>query len=192
MEDSYEDVIAEHLIMQMISSKPQERPSTSCVLKHPFFWSREKQLQFFQDVSDRIEKEPAEGLIVNRLESGARTVVRTNWRMHISIPLQTDLRKFRTYKGNSVRDLLRAMRNKKHHYHELPLDVQATLGEVPDQFVQYFTSRFPRLLLHTHSAMRICAHERLLHPYYSQETSSQTLQDQIINQSAEIPATWKQ
>ncbi|MGH0117024.1 UNVERIFIED_CONTAM: hypothetical protein FKN15_024969 [Acipenser sinensis] len=192
MEDSYEDVIAEHLIMQMISSKPQERPSTSCVLKHPFFWSREKQLQFFQDVSDRIEKEPAEGLIVNRLESGARTVVRTNWRMHISIPLQTDLRKFRTYKGNSVRDLLRAMRNKKHHYHELPLDVQATLGEVPDQFVQYFTSRFPRLLLHTHSAMRICAHERLLHPFYSQETSSQTLQDQIINQSAEIPATWKQ
>ncbi|MGH0117022.1 UNVERIFIED_CONTAM: hypothetical protein FKN15_024967 [Acipenser sinensis] len=90
MEDSYEDVIAEHLIMQMISSKPQERPSTSCVLKHPFFWSREKQLQFFQDVSDRIEKEPAEGLIVNRLESGARTVVRTNWRMHISIPLQTE------------------------------------------------------------------------------------------------------
>ncbi|KAK6481701.1 serine/threonine-protein kinase/endoribonuclease IRE1 [Huso huso] len=192
MEDFYEDVIAEHLIMQMISSKPQERPSTSCVLKHPFFWSREKQLQFFQDVSDRIEKEPAEGLIVNRLESGARTVVRTNWRMHISIPLQTDLRKFRTYKGNSVRDLLRAMRNKKHHYHELPLDVQATLGEVPDQFVQYFTSRFPRLLLHTHSAMRICAHERLLHPYYSQETSSQTLQQQIIYQSAEIPATWKQ
>ncbi|MBN3274169.1 ERN1 endoribonuclease, partial [Polyodon spathula] len=194
LEDSYEDVIAEHLIMQMISSKPQERPSTSCVLKHPFFWSREKQLQFFQDVSDRIEKEPADGLIVNRLESGGRSVVRTNWRMHISIPLQTDLRKFRTYKGNSVRDLLRAMRNKKHHYHELPVEVQTTLGEVPDQFVQYFTSRFPRLLLHTHSAMQICAHERLLHPYYSQEThaSSQTPQQQVINQSAEIRATWKQ
>lgn len=27
---------------------PQKRPSASCVLKHPFFWSLEKQLQFFQ------------------------------------------------------------------------------------------------------------------------------------------------
>lgn len=41
-----------------------------------------------QDVSDRVEKEPAEGPIVSALESGARAVVRTNWRMHISLPLQ--------------------------------------------------------------------------------------------------------
>lgn len=42
-----------------------------------------------QDVSDRIEKEPAEGPIVTALEAGGRSVVRTNWRMHISLPLQT-------------------------------------------------------------------------------------------------------
>lgn len=41
-----------------------------------------------QDVSDRVEKEPAEGPIVSALESGARAVVRSNWRMHISLPLQ--------------------------------------------------------------------------------------------------------
>lgn len=41
-----------------------------------------------QDVSDRVEKEPAEGPIVSALESGGRAVVRTNWRMHISLPLQ--------------------------------------------------------------------------------------------------------
>ncbi|NXW01456.1 ERN1 endoribonuclease, partial [Fregetta grallaria] len=143
------------------------------------------------DVSDRVEKEPAEGPIVSALEAGGRSVVRTNWRMRISLPLQTDLRRFRTYKGGSVRDLLRAMRNKvlpplpctptvrprpltspsllqKHHYHELPAEVRAALGSVPDGFVQYFTSRFPRLLLHTHGAMRVCAHERLFHSYYCQ------------------------
>lgn len=42
-----------------------------------------------QDVSDRIEKEPAAGPIVSALEAGGRAVVRTNWRMHISLPLQT-------------------------------------------------------------------------------------------------------
>ncbi|NXL29725.1 ERN1 endoribonuclease, partial [Glaucidium brasilianum] len=165
-EEAHNNLVARELIVAMISPEPQRRPSAPVVLAHPFFWSQEKQLQFFQDVSDRIEKEPAEGPIVSALEAGARWVVRTNWRMHISLPLQTDLRKFRTYKGGSVRDLLRAMRNKKHHYHELPPDVRAALGSVPEGFVQYFTSRFPRLLLHTHGAMRVCAHERLFHSYY--------------------------
>ncbi|XP_040002422.1 serine/threonine-protein kinase/endoribonuclease IRE1 isoform X3 [Xiphias gladius] len=166
MADIHDDVIAQDLIEQMISAEAESRPSTACVLKHPFFWSPEKQLLFFQDVSDRIEKEPADSPIVVRLETAGRVVVRINWRMHISVPLQTDLRRFRTYKGNSVRDLLRAMRNKKHHYHELPPEVQETLGELPEGFVSYFTSRFPRLLMHTHAALHICAHERLFHPYY--------------------------
>uniref|UniRef100_A0A672VD69 Serine/threonine-protein kinase/endoribonuclease IRE1 n=1 Tax=Strigops habroptila TaxID=2489341 RepID=A0A672VD69_STRHB len=168
-----EELVARDLIVAMISPEPQRRPSAPVVLVHPFFWSQEKQLQFFQDVSDRIEKEPAEGPIASALEAGGRAVVRTNWRMHISLPLQTDLRKFRTYKGASVRDLLRAMRNKKHHYHELPAEVQAALGSVPDGFVHYFTSRFPRLLLHTHGAMRVCAHERLFHSYYCQGTGGE-------------------
>lgn len=37
------------------------------------------------------------------------------------------------------------MRNKKHHYQELPIEVQQSLGQVPDQFVTYFTDRFPRV-----------------------------------------------
>uniref|UniRef100_A0A7N6BC57 Serine/threonine-protein kinase/endoribonuclease IRE1 n=1 Tax=Anabas testudineus TaxID=64144 RepID=A0A7N6BC57_ANATE len=158
MEDIHDDVIAQDLIEQMISAEAESRPSTACVLKHPLesVWTRH----------DRIEKEPADSPIVVRLETAGRSVVRTNWRMHISVPLQTDLRRFRTYKGNSVRDLLRAMRNKKHHYHELPPEVQETLGELPEGFVSYFTSRFPRLLMHTHAALQICAHERLFHPYY--------------------------
>lgn len=110
------------------------------------------------------------------------------------VSLPTDLRRFRSYKGMSVRDLLRAMRNKvcsrawvgpglwgglvtaepalcsnplqKHHYRELPVEVQQVLGPVPDSFVQYFTDRFPQLLLHTYHAMRSCASESLFLPYY--------------------------
>ncbi|CAN9505227.1 unnamed protein product [Ophioblennius macclurei] len=59
------------------------------------------------------------------------------------------------------------MRNKKHHYRELPADVQETLGSIPDDFVSYFTSRFPHLLTHTYLAMRTCAQERPFLPYYS-------------------------
>uniref|UniRef100_A0A8C2D808 non-specific serine/threonine protein kinase n=1 Tax=Cyprinus carpio TaxID=7962 RepID=A0A8C2D808_CYPCA len=157
MEDIHEDVIGRDLIERMISAEPETRPSAASILKHPFFWSPEKQLQFFQDVSDRIEKEPADSTIVARLENSGRSVVRTNWRMHISAPLQADLRRFRTYKGNSVRDLLRALRNKVTHRRSMPDTEEHTPSAYfPDGFVAYFTSRFPRLLLHTHSALSIC------------------------------------
>ncbi|XP_072463423.1 serine/threonine-protein kinase/endoribonuclease IRE2 isoform X2 [Notamacropus eugenii] len=168
-EETHEKVIAKELVEAMLSPQPQLRPSAQFVLAHPFFWSRAKELQFFQDVSDRIEKEAADGPLVTALEAGGKSVVRQNWHSHISGPLQSDLRKFRSYKGTSVRDLLRAMRNKRHHYQELPMEVRQALGQVPEEFVQYFTSRFPQLLLHTHKAMSCCASESLFQPYYRTE-----------------------
>ncbi|XP_037331207.2 serine/threonine-protein kinase/endoribonuclease IRE1-like isoform X2 [Pungitius pungitius] len=176
--DKHEDIVARDLIEQMVSMEPHRRPSAESVLKHPFFWSLEKELQFFQDVSDRIEKEPLDGPIVRQLERGGRAVVKADWREHITVPLQTDLRRFRSYKGGSVRDLLRAMRNKKHHYRELPVEVQETLGSIPDDFVSYFTSRFPHLLMHTYRAMRTCVSERLFLPYYSTAEQLATVQAQ--------------
>ena len=58
-----------------------------------------------------------------------------------------DLRKFRTYKNHSVRDLLRAMRNKRAHYRELPQDLRDSLGHEAEDFLHYFTSRFPAVSL---------------------------------------------
>ncbi|XP_006892748.1 PREDICTED: serine/threonine-protein kinase/endoribonuclease IRE2 [Elephantulus edwardii] len=165
-EEVHDKVLARDLVAAMLSTWPQTRPSAEQVLTHPFFWSRAKQLQFFQDVSDWLEKASEQEPLVMELEAGGHTVVRGNWHKHISLPLQTDLRRFRSYKGTSVRDLLRAMRNKKHHYRELPAEVRQALGPVPNSFIQYFTSRFPQLLLHTHHAMRSCASESLFLPYY--------------------------
>lgn len=58
----------------------------------------------------------------------------------------------------------------KHHYRELPAEVRETLGSLPDDFVRYFTSRFPHLLPHTYRAMEPCSHERLFQPYYCHES----------------------
>ncbi|CAH1794461.1 unnamed protein product [Owenia fusiformis] len=165
-----EHTLSRDLIESMIKHDAESRPSAETVLRHPFFWNRERQLMFFQDVSDRIEKESADNGIIVVLENGGLNidlaVVKGDWREHISQELQTDLRKFRTYKGSSVRDLLRAMRNKKHHYRELPREVQQSLGTIPEQFVQYFTSRFPLLLLHVYLVMRCCKFERQFQQYY--------------------------
>ncbi|XP_059166098.1 serine/threonine-protein kinase/endoribonuclease IRE1-like isoform X2 [Physella acuta] len=161
-----ENCTASRLIGKMISHSPDERPLADTVLKHPFFWSKSTQLAFFQDVSDRVEKEEEDCVLVQKLEEQGMVVTRGDWRKHICQYLQEDLRKFRTYRGDSVRDLLRAMRNKKHHYRQLPEPVKMSLGTVPDEFVTYFTSRFPLLLLHTYIAMESCKHEKLMRPYY--------------------------
>lgn len=158
------------LISQMLERKPEERPSIFAVQKHPIFWSKEKQLAFFQDVSDRIEKEPVDSSLVRALEQGGFCIVRGDWRFCITEELQADLRKFRTYRGHSVRDLLRAMRNKKHHYQELPEEVQKSLGHLPEGFLTYFTSRFPHLLLHTYLALQSCKTETVLGRYYDKES----------------------
>jgi serine/threonine-protein kinase/endoribonuclease IRE1 len=49
------------------------------------------------------------------------------------------------------------------------VEVQETLGSIPDDFVRYFTSRFPHLLSHTYQAMELCRHERLFQTYYWHE-----------------------
>lgn len=161
--------VRKELIEKMIDRDPESRPPAKAVLKHPFFWTKEKQLMFFQDVSDRIEKESEESEVVKRLEWGGSTVVKGDWKKHISTELQEDLRKFRTYKGQNVRDLLRAMRNKKHHYRELPEPVKNSLGVIPDHFVSYFTSRFPRLLIHSYNALICCVQEHVFRQYYDED-----------------------
>ncbi|XP_073245548.1 serine/threonine-protein kinase/endoribonuclease IRE1-like [Porites lutea] len=159
---------SKELIRMMLNSDPKQRPSAKAILKHPFFWNREKQLAFFQDVSDRIEKEPEDSALLQSLQKDSIPVVRGDWKVHLSSELQEDLRRFRTYKGSHVRDLLRAMRNKKHHYRELPDHVKASLGPVPDGYMRYFSSRFPRLLIHTYNAMVACKNEPVLQTYYFQ------------------------
>ena len=70
--------------------------------------------------------------------------------------------------GELVRDLVRAIRNKKHHYRELTPELQRSLGAPPDDFLDYFTSRFPRLITHLYLVIeRHCKLEPLFAHYFS-------------------------
>jgi hypothetical protein len=50
--------------------------------------------------------------VLQALEEGAYNVVKDDWRNMIDSEVAQDLRKYRNYRGTSVRDLLRALRNK--------------------------------------------------------------------------------
>ena len=90
------------------------RPETSDCLVHPFFWTPAKRLAFLCDASDRFEilnHDPPEPPIVS-LEAKAVDVVGKDWFSRADKVFTSNLGKYRKYKGGSVRDLLRAMRNK--------------------------------------------------------------------------------
>lgn len=109
-----EGVEAQHLINRLLSSDPSERPDTSECLTHPFFWTPAKRLAFLCDASDRfeiMENDPPESTLV-MLEDGAPDVIGKDWYSRMDRVFTSSLGKYRKYKGASVRDLLRAMRNK--------------------------------------------------------------------------------
>lgn len=70
-----------------------------------------------------------------------------------------------------MRDLLRALRNKRHHYGDLPDATKRVLGSVPDGFEAYFSARFPRLLLHVFKILgedQKVRDEPLFRPYFGE------------------------
>ncbi|GLB39832.1 putative protein with domain in protein kinases, N-glycanases and other nuclear proteins [Lyophyllum shimeji] len=146
---------AADLISRMIDPEPSERPDTTTCLLHPFFWDPARRLNFLQDASDRFEimcRDPKDPYLLV-LEKGAYEIVGNDWHSRLDKVFIENLGKFRKYDGRSVQDLLRALRNKKHHYQDLPDNVKRHLGPMPEGFLAYFTRRFPRLFLHVHSVV---------------------------------------
>ncbi|BGP34160.1 bifunctional endoribonuclease/protein kinase ire1 [Rhodotorula toruloides] len=150
-----EAVEVQDLILRMVATDPRERPTADAVLLHPFFWNAQKRLLFICDASDRfeiMERDPPTSTLVT-LESRAREIVGDDWQKALDRTFLENLGKYRKYDGASVRDLLRVLRNKKHHYQDLPEGVQRALGDLPGGFLSYFTTRFPHLLLHVYDTV---------------------------------------
>ena len=109
---------AHDLITHMLHQQPSERLDIETCLLHPFFWDPEKRLRFFRDASDRFEvmgRYPMDSVLI-RLERDAKSIINTDWAQTLDRStdqiLIKNLRKSRGYDGNSLRDLLRVLRNK--------------------------------------------------------------------------------
>ncbi|KAF8955069.1 ribonuclease 2-5A-domain-containing protein [Flammula alnicola] len=140
---------AMELIGAMLSPEAKMRPDTTTILLHPFFWDAGRRLNFLQDASDRFEimcRDPKDAHLL-ALEKGAQGVVGNDWHARLDKIFIENL-------GKSVQDLMRALRNKKHHYQDLPENVKRHLGPMPEGFLGYFTRRYPRLFLHVHGVIR--------------------------------------
>ena len=83
-------------------------------LVHPFFWTAMKQLNFIQEVSDRLEnerKDPPSDLLVTLETNVTKVIGKNEWVAKLDQKFVATLGKYRRY-NDSVQDLMRVIRNK--------------------------------------------------------------------------------
>ncbi|KAM9922539.1 hypothetical protein OXX80_011838, partial [Metschnikowia pulcherrima] len=148
-------VEAMHLISSMISANPKLRPDTKAIMKHPYFWNTSKKLEFLLKVSDRFEierRDPPSDLLL-ALESVSHKVHQGDWLAKFDSEFTENLGKYRKYHKEKVMDLLRALRNKYHHFNDMPPKLQAQMSPLPSGFYAYFNRKFPHLLMEIYSVI---------------------------------------
>ncbi|PIA31956.1 hypothetical protein AQUCO_04700077v1 [Aquilegia coerulea] len=157
------------LFSHLLNPNPELRPTALYVLHHPLFWDSELRLSFFRDVSDRVELEDreSESDLLKALEKVGPVALGGNWDEKMETKFINNICRYRRYKFDSSRDLLRVMRNKLNHYRELPEKIQEILGPVPQGFDGYFSSRFPKFLIEVYKVIyRYCREEESFWKYF--------------------------
>ncbi|CAH8361758.1 unnamed protein product [Eruca vesicaria subsp. sativa] len=160
---------ASDLISRLLNPNPDLRPSATEVLLHPMFWNSEMRLSFLRDASDRVELEnrEADSEILKAMENTAAVAIGGKWDEKLEPIFITNIGSYRRYKYDSIRDLLRVIRNKLNHHRELPSEIQELVGTVPEGYDQYFSVRFPKLLIEVYRVISMhCKEEEVFRKYF--------------------------
>lgn len=168
-----------HLLSRLLDMDPSKRPTIKDVMVHPLFWGCEKRLSFLRDTSDRVELEDRESHspLLEDLEAASSVALGCSWDEKLDTAFLESLHRHRRYNYDSVRDLLRVIRNKSNHYRELPQDVQQLVGTLPEGYENYFRNKFPRLLLEVFQVVhKHCRQEDLFQTYFSMPGLDHNLQ----------------
>ncbi len=155
------------LIELMLKPKKSDRPTIAFVLNHPIFWDSVKTSNFYTAIkpifsakdSPNIKIDDFETIrteIKNALEAKSAEVFGTDWLLKLCDKVQ-DFEKERQKKNhnNRIRNstslikLLKYIADKARHWDEWPLQIR------PDQpYIEYFSKKFPLLLIYTYNELR--------------------------------------
>ena len=146
------------LVQRMTEFNASNRPTATVCLKHPCHWSVEKALDFFERASDRLKND---AVMTSAIERQANHVFSQPWNTnltpHVDSELFTWARGKPSYDPTKLKSLLRAVRNIKHHIQDMP-GLHSEIGTSQRSVLDYWTGRFPMLLLTVHHVFRQLAH----------------------------------
>lgn len=160
------------LIRSMIDYDPIKRPDIISVMRHPYFWSVQRKMEFLLKISDRFEierRDPPSDLLIKFESVSVQVLGKEGWFAKFGPLFLDNLGKYRKYNTHRLMDLLRAIRNKHHHYQDMPEELAKEMGSIVDGgFYRYFQSRFPQLLMAIHGNCRaLVGHEEDMAQFYT-------------------------
>lgn len=185
------------IVQKMVHAANSKRPTATEVLFHPFFWPDCKKLDFLCVISDRL----ATAIVKNVQDLYNQKNAFKDWQKKIEKKLWDGSQytqfpnlspNHEAAKQNDTRSsrLIRAVRDWKHHYHELSDDLQKLVGPPPVEesvdtiaetdengldhnLLSYFTKRVPNIVMFTykfslkHRALIEKRHRTRILPYLS-------------------------
>jgi len=152
------------VIEALLSEDPAQRPTIQDIKCSPILWIPKEEISFLSKVSDAIENmknRHNQWALHATLEKHAYEVITgevqknnfdlddtrsPNWWYKIERPLRAELKSKRNYNGETLRDLLRAIRNCYHHHLEMENPYWGT--------AVYWIQRFPKLLYFTYDVYK--------------------------------------
>lgn len=146
------------LISQMCCRNANLRPDTLEIMRHPFFWSVEKKLDFLLKISDRYEierRDPPSPLLINLESILIKVLGPKGWYCKFDQEFIDNLGKYRKYDTHKIMDLLRALRNKYHHFNDLDEHLALKMSPLPEGFFEYYLSKFPNLVMEIYQLLKL-------------------------------------
>ena len=156
-----------HSLVRRMVAHTGEQPSAAGVCAHPVFWSARRRLAFLAAASDVLETARATTALAANYDAVLATLPEVrHWNAHCDAGLLADLSAHKHYDYCSAAALLRVVRNKAAHYHDLAPPLRAVLGPCPDGLLAYFERRFPALFICTYEYFRHACHEPAFAEYF--------------------------
>uniref|UniRef100_A0A8C6UL61 Uncharacterized protein n=1 Tax=Neogobius melanostomus TaxID=47308 RepID=A0A8C6UL61_9GOBI len=135
-----EDVVAKDLIEWMINKEPKNRPSVEQCLRHPFFWTKHKRVEYLRNFGNRDEIKNcrnAEDEFISAVEQYLVGGSHKDWKTKFPAELVEEMDNYTIPYPENILGLCRFIRNLREHYLE-----DAAKVEVMELFPNLFGSIF--------------------------------------------------
>ena len=141
--------LLQDILSDLENDDPMEIPTPEEALKHPLFWSLQEKTKLYYLVNDELSS--ASPSLIQEFENHRIEVIQcTSWLLTLPKPLINDLKSRGDYAGDSLRDLVRMIRNKIEHSSETPKKLVEFMGATKEEVFQYFDTKFPNLFLYSY------------------------------------------
>lgn len=95
-------------------------------------------LQSFSHVCPSLTTLQEDQTLLTALEASSEEALGSRtWMSRLDPDFLDNLGRYRKYRHNCLRDLLRVIRNKHNHFRELPDNLQQKLGPIPEGFLKW-------------------------------------------------------